>query len=238
MYTYSDLKHIYDGRRGDKYDRAVRGLNNCRVSSLQLDGKSYMAVTMYSTRIGIVDQDNVWMVTMGGWDSKTTKERIYEISGVSITNDHRTTGLDNTTRMNGLPYSGELKWRGGHCINPEVAPVDKITTLKRSAVAAVTKKLRTLKALMTTMARCEMFDRHAGTTRCMPVFTDEELANPTAEHAETLFKYGLHRSYNGTPSMAVAECALKFLRHAMYEDNPNNFDTKVISYGNDQRLAA
>jgi hypothetical protein len=232
MYTYSDLKHIYDGRASHKYDRAIRGLNNCRVSSVEIGGKSYMAVTLYNTRIGIVDRDDVWMVTMGGWDTNTTRQRIWDISRVSITNDFRTTGLDNTTRMNGLPYSGALKWHGGRCINPEVAPVDKITTLKRSAVAAVTKKLRVLRALMLTMARCEMLHNTYGqfsrvSTACIDM---DKLEDPDTEMAERLYGLGKMNTRMRSTQMDCAQRALAMLREHLYEDMDDAYETRIVEH--------
>jgi hypothetical protein len=237
MKTYSQLEDIWNTRRksNDYKPLDKHGLRNC-VLHYSESGKHFY-IEFHRNRIVSIYPDNVMTLHSSGWyDSPTTRERIWCIAQVSITSDRKTVGLDATTRVNGLPFSADMKFRNGTCLNPEVC-VDRITRLQKWAVARASKDLKTLRTLSLTMARCGMFEK---TNRNLHHLRPHELSltEPTGDDAQKVYEHGRASiSWNRTDTDFV-EAGLKRLREWLYKDYPNAYVTEEIRYGNDQRIAA
>lgn len=225
MFTYSQLKEIYDGRRKCNYYRALKGYCNCEVRQ---DSDGDMYVTFHSNRIATFTPDNIVTLDNHGWfDSPTTRGRIYGITGVRIHTDRK---YEDKTRANGLPYSDALRFRGGHCINPEVA-VDTWSTLDRKVVAQVVKKLKPLRALMHTMDKLNAFDGAPEYFRWLP--SDEEMSAPTAYLANRMMARFKNRFLPGS----CLQDGFERMRNELYDDM-GAYIKHEVRHGHDQRQAA
>lgn len=231
MLSYSDMQRHWNGRNKTNHYRNMRamGLHNCELFFCERSKTFY--IEFHRNKIVECTEDNVMMLHSYGWyDSPTTRARIYDIAGVSISSDRRTTGLETTTRLNNLPVTGDMKFRNGECINPEVC-VDRITRLQKSAVSRATKKLKTLRDLGTTMARMSMFR-----DVLRKGYAGINIDAPTAEDAEAVYMLG--RPHSQVPQLVTFKAGLAVMREHLYKDDPAAYVTEEIRYGNDQRQAA
>jgi hypothetical protein len=228
MFTYSQLEEIWNTRRKGNHDKPLAG-----ATRLRKEGDD-MVVKFYFTDIVRITPDNIVTVNTGGYsDSPATRERIMTYGGVSIWSDSRTNGLEDRVRCSGdLPFSRELKFRNGVCLNPEIC-VDRITTLKRSAITEVTKQLRPLRTLCMSLARINAFDKSFTRANWASI----DLEDPQFVDAQMVYGHGQWQGSIGKTAQEYVEIGLKALREHLYE-YMDAHNTEEIRYGQDQRIAA
>lgn len=110
MNTYDELKGIYDRKRAHKLDRAIPGERNCRVDSpragvyrVRLHGN--VIITAYPDYMELSD---------AGWNTPTTRARIWSIGNVNVYNDSRCGFIDTQRiydhpRGKGLPFFNGIR---------------------------------------------------------------------------------------------------------------------------------
>ncbi|TDN70468.1 hypothetical protein [Paraburkholderia sp. BL10I2N1] len=244
MYTYAELKAFFDGRRfKDRNYRNGLESGSIAIHEETVGGRSYMSVYLYNTRIVMMEPDNTCTIHIGGWDSPSTRKYIWWFARVNLSHDRDTTGLNNRLRVGcskagSLPFIDGLRFRNGECLNPELCPPDEIARVKRSAITEVQRKLRPLKSLMLALARFDALERSQSSYMCV-IPSDEELAEPTVEMASALYERGLAMTPGWLVKQKVAiESGLRWLRHELYNSDPNNFNVEVTCHGHDLRKAA
>jgi hypothetical protein len=232
LFTYSQLKEIYDGRRKSNRYCRLQGYCNCEVRQ-DCDGN--MDVYFHGNLIAEFTPDNVVSLSSSGWfDSPTTRSRIWQITGVRIHSDRK---YEDRIRVNGLPYSDALRFRHGRCINPEVA-VDTWRTLDRKVVAKVVKKLKPLRSLMHSMDKLNAFDESVADSMIdATVVPDEEWAEPTAYLASRFYNYWRKRYGYNSKNVSIVDQGFTDLRNALYDDM-NAHIKHEVRHGHDQRQAA
>jgi hypothetical protein len=233
MFTYSQLEEIWNTRRkGNEHKPLTRhGLRNC---DLEKRGNDF-AIYFHRNLIVIVQPDNMMTLHSHAWyDSPTTRERIWCISRVSVTSDRKTTGLETTTRLNGLPLTNGMKFRNGVCLNPEIC-VDIIHTLPRSAVTEVSMRIAKLKAIAASMARIAALERMDGRKD----FGSINFEDPQYADACTVYRAGWEHLdyYKRENQLTCLQAGFKRVRQWLYDDL-NMRVAKEIRHGHDQRIAA
>lgn len=160
MRTYYKLQNIYHDKQAHATDRAIPGEPNCRVS-LYTDstgGRGYRVkfhgTTIIEAHTGGLD------VTLGGWDTITTRKRLRSIADVTVTRNNKLPFVEkcriyDASRGYTVPMPRTARLQYGtrrlddSCVHPD--RIVRVTSAGRRGYAALVKdvwgKLQTRIAL-------------------------------------------------------------------------------------------